>query len=151
MSAGHRLAPPLLCRRTDGGVVVRDTNGQALSYDDWSAQYSRAMTRGRPVKILPSPRPIHYARRCRGKLRTRRADALSHKKKAPSRVPLRAAELSPQLGLPAKRQGVGGWGAAQLNPARQYDTQRPIAHVLVITKNTNLMPHCLFVTTRLPR
>jgi hypothetical protein len=38
---------------------------------------------------------------------------------------------------------LGGWGAAQLNPARQYDTQRPSAHVLVITKNTNLMPHCL--------
>ena len=55
------------------------------------------------------------------------------------------------LGYWAGRQGVGGWGAAQLNPARQYDTQRPIGHVLVITKNTNLMPHCLFVTTRLPR
>jgi hypothetical protein len=71
-------------------------------------------------------------------------------KKAPSRIQLGAAELSPQLRLLAKRRGVGGWGAAQLNPARQYDTQRPSAHVLVITKNTNLMPHCLFVTSRLP-
>jgi hypothetical protein len=34
------------------------------------------------------------------------------------------------------RQGVGGWGAAQLNPPRSHNTQRPIAHVLVITKNT---------------
>jgi hypothetical protein len=74
-----------------------------------------------------------------------------NKKEAPSRMPLGAAELSPQLRLLAKRQGVGGWGAAQLNPAQQYDTRRPIAHVLVITKNTNLMSHCLFVTTQLPR
>ena len=83
------------------------------------------MGRGRPVKILSSPRPIRYAPRWRDKLRTRRADALSHKKKAPSRIPLGAAELSPQLRLLAKRRGVGGMGAAQLNPARQYDTQRP--------------------------
>jgi hypothetical protein len=52
-------------------------------------------------------------------------------------MPLGAAGLSPQLRPLGWRQGVGGWGAAQLNPALYYNTRRPIAHVLVITKHTN--------------
>jgi hypothetical protein len=55
MSAGHRFPPPWSVQEQDGRFVVRDRNGQALSYVYFKDQrdrrlvgtlYSRAMRRG---------------------------------------------------------------------------------------------------------
>jgi hypothetical protein len=65
------------------------------------------------------------------------ADRIVTKKKPQAGCRLGLLSCRLNLGFWAGRQGVGGWGAAQLNPARDGMTPRPIAHVLVITKNTN--------------
>ena len=51
---------------------------------------------------------------------------------------LGAAGCCLNLGFWAGRRGIGDGAHAQPDPAPQHDTKRPIAHVLVITKNTNL-------------
>src|SRR6516164_7789828 len=99
------------------------------------------LLRGRSRATIRGPAAHAHARRAAASGRGA-AHCIVTKTKPQAERRLWLLSCCPQVRLLGWRQGRSGIGCR----SAKYDTRRPIAHVLAITKNTNLMPQsCLLL------